>query len=62
MPLMFPGQSGDAPGKVVLESTKGKEINHIPVSMVQNVEYVDWTENSVHVKFILDWQLNEMNP
>lgn len=56
MPLMFPGQSGDAPGKVVLLSDDGVEINQTPVSMVQNVEYVDWTENTVHVKFVLDWK------
>ncbi len=56
MPIMFPGQSGDAPGRVVLQSDEGVEINHTSVSMVQNVDYVEWTEHSVYVKFLLEWQ------
>ena len=55
MPLMFPGQSGDAPGKVLLQNSAGQTLQECCVEMVQNVESPEWTEHSVYVKLLLDW-------
>ena len=55
LPFLMPGQSGDAPGIVVLQSATGRKIKLKYVNMVQNVEYAEWTENSVYVKLLLQW-------
>jgi hypothetical protein len=53
--MMFPGQSGDAPGKVLLQDSAGHTLQKTSVEMVQTVESPEWTEHSVHVKLLLDW-------
>jgi hypothetical protein len=54
---VFPGQSGDSPGFVVLKDTKGKILNRSDVEMVQLVYEPDWSEDRVRVKLLFDWEL-----
>lgn len=58
-PLVFtaPGQAGDAPGIVVLETAGGTEIHRQGVEMVQLVEEPQWTSDRVRIKLFADWPL-----
>jgi len=60
-PLVFaaPGQAGDAPGIVVLETATGTELQRRSVDMVQLVEEPQWTSDRVVVKLLLDWPLDD---
>ncbi len=59
-PLVFaaPGQAGDAPGIIVLETAGGTELRRRSVEMVQLVDEPQWTPGRVKVKLLLDWPLD----
>jgi len=52
-----PGQAGDSPGEVRLINKNGDVIEKTEVEMVQLVESVEWTDNSVYIKLVADWTL-----
>ena len=54
-----PGQAGDAPGEVRLVNKKGDILERTDVEMVQLVENVEWTDKSVYIKLVADWNLPE---
>ena len=54
----MPGQGGDAPGFVQLIDTKtGRVLHERNVDMVQNIDQMDWSPDSVHIKLFADWVL-----
>ena len=55
LPFGFPGQSGDSPGRVELQTAEGKVLDSCGVEMVQIVERPEWSRQSVYVKLVLDW-------
>lgn len=54
---MAPGQSGDAPGRVLLVDSKGHVLKESPVEMVQLVEVPAWRADAVEVRPFGDWPL-----
>lgn len=54
-----PGQAGDSPGEVRLVNKNGDVLEQTDVEMVQLVENVEWTKDSVYIKLIADWKLPE---
>lgn len=54
---LSPGQAGDSPGEVRLYNKQGDLLEKADVEMVQLVENVEWTQKSVSIKFIADWEL-----
>ena len=55
--FIFPGGSSDMAGTVYLKNSQNKVIHKIPIDIVQQVEKVYWTTNSVHIKGVVDWKL-----
>ena len=55
--IAAPGQSGDAPSILVLETADGQELRRRTVEMVQLVEEPQWTSDRVRVKLLADWPL-----
>ena len=53
----MPGQAGDAPGRVMLYNRVGELLHETSVEMVQLVQKVEWTEKSVSIKLIAEWDL-----
>jgi len=54
----MPGQSGDARGFVRLLDRKTRRVlAHKEVEMVQLVDQVDWSKDTVAVKLIAQWDL-----
>ena len=58
---MAPGQSSDAPGTVQLQDRAGRILATAPVSMVQLVEEVDWTDEHAAIRFVADWDLRALS-
>ena len=56
-PAAMPGQAGDAPGGVRLYDRHGTVLQEARVAMVQLVEHVEWTADSVEIKLIAQWEL-----
>ena len=56
-PASMPGQAGDAPGRVMLYNRVGELLHETSVEMVQLVQKVEWTEKSVSIKLIAEWDL-----
>ena len=58
-PMLFamPGQGGDAPGTIVLQTSTGQELQRTPVSMVQLVSEPRWGKDTVGMKLLFDWKL-----
>jgi len=56
-PAVMPGQAGDAPGTVRLYDQHGKLLRQARVEMVQLVNEVEWTDDSVRIKLIAEWEL-----
>ena len=56
---LSPGSSGDLPGYVQLYNGQGEQLREKDVEMVQLIQNVHWTENSVTIKFVLDWPLSD---
>jgi len=55
---LMPGQSGDARGFVRLLDRKTRRVlAHKEVEMVQLVDQVDWSKDTVAVKLIAQWDL-----
>jgi hypothetical protein len=54
---MAPGQSGDAPGRVLLVDGRGNVLREAPVEMVQLIEVPEWREDAVEVRPFGDWPL-----
>lgn len=52
----FPGQSGDAPGRVYLKDSKGTTIETMYIDPVQNLREPDWTADGVKHWGVLDWK------
>lgn len=52
-----PGQAGDAPGEVRLIDGSGNVLEKTDVEMVQLVEKVEWTDKTVYIKLVADWDL-----
>ena len=55
--FIFPGGSSDMAGTVYLKNSQNRVIHKIPIDIVQQVEKVDWTSHSVHIKGVVDWKL-----
>lgn len=54
----MPGQSSDAPGKVILrERPSGRALRATTLEMVQLMDDVTWSQERVHIKLIADWPL-----
>jgi hypothetical protein len=51
-----PGQSGDAPGRVLLVDPHGQVLREAPVEMVQLVE-VRWRPDAVEIRPFGEWRL-----
>jgi hypothetical protein len=56
-PSAMPGQGGDAPGTVQLRNQGGMVLRQVDVEMVQLVDQVEWTDRTVHIKLVADWEL-----
>lgn len=54
-----PGQAGDSPGEVRLYDKNGDLLEKTDVEMVQLVEKAEWTDKSVYIKLVADWNLPE---
>lgn len=52
-----PGQTGDSPGEVRLYNQSGDLLEEAAVDMVQVVENVEWTDKTVFIKFVGEWNL-----
>ena len=52
-----PGQSGDAPGRVLLVDAKGTILREAPIEMVQLIEVGTWGTRSVEVRPFGEWRL-----
>lgn len=52
-----PGQTGDSPGEVRLYNQAGDLLEEADVDMVQIVENVEWTDKTVFIKFVGEWNL-----
>lgn len=61
-PTAMPGQASDAPGLVQLLNRQGQVMNQTDVEMVQLVEAVDWSDDGVHIKLVVDWSLPDQPP
>jgi hypothetical protein len=61
---MVPGDSGGAPGYVVLKDRKGKELARADVGMVQRIDEdtIYWTEDTVDIAFVAKWPLPADSP
>lgn len=57
---LTPGNSGDLPGYVQLYNGQGERLREQDVEMVQLIRDVHWTDNSVAIKFVLDWPLSDV--
>ena len=55
--ISLPGQSSDAPGFVRLFDGNGKILGKADLEMVQLVERVEWSSNSVSIPLIAEWKL-----
>ncbi len=58
-PALFamPGQGGDVPGTIVLQTRGGQELQRTPVSMVQLISEPRWEKDKVVMKLLFDWKL-----
>lgn len=56
--MRFPGAASDAPGVVILVDNRGRRIREVMVEMVQLVDRVEWSTNSVHIMGVADWPTN----
>jgi hypothetical protein len=56
---VMPGQAGDAPGVVRLYDRDGRVLRETRVAMVQPVERVEWSADSVWIKSVAEWALPE---
>lgn len=58
-PTIFaaPGQGSDAPGRIDLIDSEGRELNSMPIDTVQLAMQPEWTKDQVSVKLVLDWDL-----
>ena len=53
----FPGQAGDAPGVVRLYDRDGRVLEETTVEMVQLVDRVYWSDDTVRIPLIAEWTL-----
>lgn len=54
---VMPGQASDSPGVIRLYNQRGELMREMDVEMVQLVEKVDWQEQNLSIKLIVDWSL-----
>lgn len=54
---IFPGQSGDLPGVVLLRDNKGKTLYWATVNMVHLVDSPVWERDKVYVKLVFEFDL-----
>ena len=57
MKFAFPGQSGDAPGRVQLCDASGKVLREKEIEMVQLADNVSWSDTNVEIRLFVDWKL-----
>ena len=53
----MPGQGSDAPGRVVLVDAAGRELQTMPIDLVQIVDSVEWGEKVVSARAVFEWRL-----
>ncbi|XXT18514.1 hypothetical protein WME94_50620 [Sorangium sp. So ce429] len=54
---VLPGQSSDAPGRVVLLDRSGRVLEQVNIEMVQLVDGVEWGEHSASIRAVVQWRL-----
>ncbi|MCG8518671.1 MAG: hypothetical protein MI794_11830 [Pseudomonadales bacterium] len=56
LPMMMPGSAGDSPGYVQLQNSSGHILEEKRVDMVQLIDDVQWSDDSVYIKLFADWK------
>jgi hypothetical protein len=59
---LMPGQSSDAPGRVVLLDRAGNVLGEADVEMVQLADNIAWGADSVAIRAVVDWPLPATGP